>query len=187
MTMAMQTINPRDVQNLIDSGKAVELLDVRSPREFGDVHAASARSVPLDQLDPVKILAVRNGEPSQPLYIICATGGRGAKACQKFAAAGFEHAFNVEGGTSAWLAAGLPVVRGKKSMSLERQTRIAIGCIVLTGVILGFLVHPIFFGLSAFAGAGLIFAGITDICMLATLLARMPWNKTCAGGACCNA
>lgn len=185
MTMATQTIDPRDLQNLITSGKAVELIDVRSPREFGDVHAASARSVPLDELEPAKLLAARNGDSTNPLYIICASGGRAAKACQKFAAAGFENAVNVEGGTNAWLAAGLPVVRGKKSMSLERQARIGAGCIVLTGVILGFLVHPIFFGLSAFAGAGLIFAGITDICMLGMLLARMPWNKSC--GTCSNA
>lgn len=186
MTMATQTIDPRDVQNLIISGQTVELIDVRSPREFGDVHAASARSVPLDELEPATILAARSGDPSQPLYIICASGGRGAKACQKFAAAGFENAINIAGGTNAWLAAGLPVVRGKKSMSLERQTRIAIGCIVLTGVMLGWLIHPVFFGLSAFAGAGLIFAGITDICMLANLLARMPWNKSGAGNANCN-
>ena len=73
--------------------------------------------------------------------------------------------------------AGLPLVRGKQVISLERQVRIAAGSLVLTGVILGWFVHPIFFGLSAFVGAGLVFAGVTDTCGMGLLLARMPWNR----------
>jgi len=44
-------------------------------------------------------------------------------------------------------------------------------------VALGFLLHPAFFGLSAFVGAGLVFAGVTDTCGLAMLIARAPWNR----------
>jgi hypothetical protein len=44
-------------------------------------------------------------------------------------------------------------------------------------VLLGWLVNPVFFGLSGFVGAGLIFAGITDFCGMGLLLARMPWNN----------
>ena len=84
---------------------------------------------------------------------------------------------NVEGGTTACVEAGLPVVRGKKAISLERQVRIAAGLLVLLGVLLGFLVHPVLFGLSAFVGAGLVFAGVTDFCGMGMLLARMPWNQ----------
>ncbi|MGV2341462.1 MAG UNVERIFIED_CONTAM: hypothetical protein LVR18_48330 [Planctomycetaceae bacterium] len=47
----------------------------------------------------------------------------------------------------------------------------------LTGGVLGILVHPGFAGLSAFVGAGLMFAGITDTCGMALILARMPWNQ----------
>jgi hypothetical protein len=49
------------------------------------------------------------------------------------------------------------------------------------GVGLGLFVHPALFGLSAFIGGGLIFAGITDTCGMAMLLARLPWNR---GAAC---
>ncbi len=48
---------------------------------------------------------------------------------------------------------------------------------VATGVALGTFVHPGFYGLSAFVGCGLIFAGVTDWCGMGLLLARMPWNK----------
>ena len=83
----------------------------------------------------------------------------------------------VEGGTLACVESGLPVVRGMKAISLERQVRIASGLLVLLGALLGWLVHPAFIGLSAFIGAGLVFAGVTDTCGMGMLLARMPWNQ----------
>jgi hypothetical protein len=51
---------------------------------------------------------------------------------------------------------------------------------VLTGVVLGLFVSPGFFGLSAFVGAGLTFAGATGWCGMAKLLAVMPWNRAAA-------
>jgi rhodanese-related sulfurtransferase len=87
--------------------------------------------------------------------------------------------YNVEGGTAAWERAGLQVVRreGRRVISLERQVRIAAGSLVLIGVTLGWLVHPALFGLAAFVGLGLVFAGVTDWCGMGLLLARMPWNQ----------
>jgi rhodanese-related sulfurtransferase len=95
----------------------------------------------------------------------------------RLVAAGVANVVNIEGGTLAWEEAGLPVVRGQKMMSLERQVRIAAGALVLIGVILGWLVDPTFAGLAAFVGAGLVFAGLTDTCGMGMLLARMPWNR----------
>ena len=48
---------------------------------------------------------------------------------------------------------------------------------VLAGVLLGTFVHPGFYGLSGFIGAGLVFAGVTDWCGMGLLLARAPWNR----------
>ncbi len=45
------------------------------------------------------------------------------------------------------------------------------------GFILAWLVHPYFLALSAFVGAGLVFAGITDWCGMGLLLAKLPWNS----------
>jgi rhodanese-related sulfurtransferase len=174
--MPLKTISPSELKVLLDDGGTIDLVDVRTPLEYSEVHAQPARLISLDQLDPRAILQARNGK-DDPIYFICRSGSRGAKACEKFIAAGFDHVFNVEGGTLAWEQAGLPVVRGQKVISLERQVRIVAGALVLTGVILGWFVHPIFFGLSAFVGAGLIFAGVTDFCGMGLLLARMPWNR----------
>ncbi len=70
-----------------------------------------------------------------------------------------------------------PLERGTtKVISLERQVRIVAGSLVVIGVVLGYFVHPWFVGLSAFVGAGLVFAGITDFCGMGLLLAKFPWN-----------
>jgi rhodanese-related sulfurtransferase len=93
-----------------------------------------------------------------------------------FLAAGFTNIVNVDGGTLACVECGLPVIRGKKMVSLERQVRIVAGFLVLLAALLGWFVHPAFVFLAAFVGAGLIFAGVTDTCGMGLLLAKMPWN-----------
>lgn len=177
--MSVETITPKQLFDRIQSGASTELIDVRTPVEYREVHAAVARNIPLDQLDPIKLTASRS-DAAQPLYLICRSGGRGKQACEKFIAAGYPNVVNVDGGTLAWDQAGLPVVRGKKAISLERQVRIAAGSFVLIGVILAWQVHPYLIGLSAFVGAGLVFAGITDTCGMGMVLARMPWNQIAA-------
>ena len=71
--------------------------------------------------------------------------------------------------------------------ALTSQVRIAAGSLVLLGAVLGFFTHPYFIGLSAFVGAGLMFAGITDTCGMAMVLAKMPWNQVKDGESCCSA
>lgn len=174
--MSSPTITPRQLAELERSGKPVELIDVRTPAEFREVHVGFARNVPLDRLDPAHVAAGRNGS-EHPLYVICRSGNRAKQACEKIHTAGFTNVINVEGGTQAWDQAGLPVVRGQKTISLERQVRIAAGSLVFIGSVLGAFVSPYWIGLAAFVGAGLVFAGITDTCGMGMLLARMPWNQ----------
>ena len=175
--MSIAIINPQALAELSKEGKKIDLIDVRTPVEFREVHVESARNVPLDQLDPAALMQKRNGSANEPLYVICRSGSRGQQACEKFLKAGFSNVVNIEGGTMACIEAGLPVVRGKKGISLERQVRIAAGSLVLLGAILGWFVHPAFIGLSAFVGAGLLFSGLTDTCGMGMILARMPWNQ----------
>jgi rhodanese-related sulfurtransferase len=177
----IDTISPKELADKHRTGEPVDLIDVRTPVEFREVHVAFARNVPLDRLDPKELIAPCDGSSGRPLYFICRSGGRGRQACEKLAAAGCTHAVNVEGGTLACEAAGLPLVRGKKAVSLERQVRIAAGLLVLVGAALGYFVHPAWIALAAFVGAGLVFAGVTDRCGMAVLLGRMPWNRVGSG------
>ena len=153
---------------------SIPLIDVRTPAEFGSVHAEGAVNHPMESLDVERL---RFGKEDE-IQVICQSGGRSMKVCQKLEAAGYSNVVNVEGGTSAWQASGLPVVEGKKMMSLERQVRIAAGSLIVIGAAIGQFVHPGGFGLAAFVGAGLVFAGVTDTCGMGMLIARMPWNQS---------
>lgn len=168
-----KTITPAELAQCRAAGEQVRLIDVRTPVEYQEVHVEGAENIPLAQLAPEMFGEQKKGDP---VYMICRSGARGGQACQRLSTAGI-NAVNVAGGTAAWEAAGFPVMRsGAKSVSLERQVRIAAGLLVLTGILLGAIVHPAFYCVSAFVGAGLVFAGITDWCGMGLLLARMPWN-----------
>jgi len=169
--MNIKTITPQQLHELKATGQDVDLIDVRTPVEFREVHVAFARNVPLDRLDH------RQNGSSRPLYVICRSGSRGKQACERLLSFGVKDVVNVEGGMLAWEQAGLPVIRGKKAISLERQVRIAAGTLVLVGSALAAFVHPCWIGLAAFVGAGLVFAGVTDTCGMAMLLGKMPWNQ----------
>ena len=172
----MKTIAPIELQTLLAAEPNAPVLDVRTPVEFAEIHVPQARSVPLDGLNPTA-LADSGLRKDRPVYLLCRSGQRATKAAAKFASEGFAEPVVVEGGTLAWIEANLPVIRGKtKTISLERQVRIVAGSLVFIGVALGWFVHPGFFGLSAFVGAGLVFAGITDFCGMGLLLAKLPWN-----------
>jgi len=170
----MNTISPIELQNLLAAQPGLPLLDVRSPVEFAEVHVPQARNVPLDDLQPDQL----QFQKDQPVYLLCRSGQRAAKAADKFARQGYSQPVVVAGGTLAWIDARLPVTRGQsKVISLERQVRIAAGSLVCIGVLLGWFVHRGFFGLSAFVGAGLVFAGVTDFCGMGLLLLKLPWNR----------
>ncbi len=179
-----------------DSAGRLNILDVRTPIEFRELHAENARNVPLDVLDPHTFMRDRTAESSvgeanhasnsETVYVICKAGSRGAKACQKFLDAGYTNVVNIDGGTDAWAAAGLPVVRGKKAVSIERQVRIAAGLIVLVGASAAIVTQNAWLAaIPAFVGAGLMFAGITDSCAMGMLIAKMPWNRV-RDESCCN-
>src|SRR3954465_14775484 len=118
--MSVPTISPAGLAQRCQNGQSCDLIDVRTPLEFRDAHGEFARNVPVDQLDPESIMRARNGSSAEPLYVACQLGGRSHKAGEEFHKKGFLNVVKVEGGTQACLAAGLPVVHGKKAISLER-------------------------------------------------------------------
>jgi rhodanese-related sulfurtransferase len=103
----VKTITVTDLYRASLNGP-VDLIDVRTLEEFNGIRAAGARHVPLDTFDPAAVSRSRTTPPTDPLYLICAVGGRSAWACELMMAAGYDNVVNVEGGTQAWYLAGLP-------------------------------------------------------------------------------
>lgn len=149
-------------------------VDVRTPGEFSGARIEGSKNFPLGGLSG-RTEAVRELAGGRPIALVCRTGQRAEKAREELR---LENVCVLEGGLVAWERDGLPLHRGEGSgMSLERQVRIAAGSLVLLGIALSLIVHAGFLGLSAFVGAGLVFAGLTDTCGMGMLLARMPWNR----------
>jgi rhodanese-related sulfurtransferase len=178
--MSFESISVKAFNDRIQRDRNWILVDVRTPAEYSGVHVDGAKNLPSDRISVETVRRLQNAG-NETIYVVCQSGGRSRKACQQLGQAGLT-VINVEGGTTACVAAGLPVVRGKGVIGVDRQVRIAAGSLVLAGIGLGLWVHPAGFGLSAFVGAGLVFAGVTDTCGMAMILSAMPWNqvKVCA-------
>lgn len=146
------------------------------------MHLEPSVLLPLDEITRRRSELPRDRE----LVLVCRTGARARLAAAELA--GFRTRV-LEGGIAAWQEAGHPVVEGKSHMSLERQVRVAAGALACTGGALAVVVSPWFGLLPAFVGAGLVYAGITDRCGMAMLLAKLPYNRGAdgAGSATCAA
>jgi hypothetical protein len=96
----------------------------------------------------------------------------------------------VEGGIARWQKEKLAVIKGQGGLSLERQVRIIAGSLVIVGIIMAYLLHWGFIFISVFVGSGLLFAGLTDNCLMGMLLMKLPYNKklykTGLGGGTCS-
>jgi hypothetical protein len=78
-----------------------------------------------------------------------------------------------------WRAVGMPLAIAERCpWSMERQVRIVAGSLVLLTMLLAYLISRFFLIGTALIGAGLLFAGVSDICMMASLLGRLPWNRS---------
>ena len=179
MQTMIPTIEPTALHQVMARGNSSILLDVRSASEFADGHAEGAVNLPLEQADAggVKRLLGADAGSGHPLYLICASGRRAALAADNLRSQGLENLTLVDGGTQAWKTHRLPMRRESKLPSLERQTQIALGVVLLALLAKGSFLHPLFFGLTGLLGVGLIVAGLTAQCALTSLLARMPWNR----------
>lgn len=171
--MTLATLSPADTRAALDAG--ARLIDIRGADEHAWEHIPGATNVPLDRIGDLP-------RDDRPVVFHCKSGMRtAANAAQLGAAASGASAYILDGGIKAWRQAGHPVVADRSQpLEMMRQVQITAGALVLTGVLLGRFVAPGFFGLSAFVGAGLMFAGMTGWCGMANLLRIMPWNRRAA-------
>jgi rhodanese-related sulfurtransferase len=168
-----------ELKNCLQNG-ARNLIDVRDYAEFSGGRVKGAKLIPLGDLEKRYAEIDRDN----PTYLMCRSGKRASQAQAKLHALGFANVYNVSGGFEAWKSAGFEFEKDAKAVwSLERQVRFAAGLLVVLGLFLSWLIHPYLIALSAFVGAGLVFAAVTDTCTMAMILAKMPWNRN-SGVAC---
>ncbi len=169
----MQRIAVSELKQKISQGERLQLIDVRSSGEFSAGHIPQAVNMPMEQVEA----RLDDLQKAAPVVLICQSGNRASMTCE-FLLPYRDDVMVLEGGTSAWIEEGLPVIGSTASRwSLERQVRLVAGALVLTGAILSLTVNQAWVYLSLCVGAGLVFAGLTNICGMAAVFALMPWNK----------
>lgn len=176
MTSRLTPLAPAEVAARLEAGRAV-LVDIREADEFARAHVKGALARPLSAFESAHLQV----HPGRDVVFTCRTGMRTGANCDRLAASVEGDAFVLEGGLDGWRKAGLAVEENASApLEMMRQVQIVAGSLVLTGVVLGFAIHPAFFGLSAFVGAGLTLAGATGFCGMARILALAPWNRRTA-------
>jgi rhodanese-related sulfurtransferase len=169
-----------------ESTDNLQIIDLRTHVEVNTERLDVSVNFPVQQLQAAELksyLQQQNHKSSQPIYLLCASGQRAVQASNQLQGQIESQLVIIDGGLNALKLLGMSVIKGNSTViSLERQVRIASGTLVVSGVFSGLLVHPWFYGLAAFVGAGLVFAGVTNSCGMGMLLAKMPWNKQVVTG-----
>ncbi len=195
--ISAEELKQRDLQDGI-------IVDVRSGMEHDEQRLTCPHvHVPLDWLNPSQFMQEQGKSTESAVYILCRSGGRAAKAAEKFADAGYNNVYVITGGILACAAGGHATEGGQQAsadastapavtkapllapvrwpLSIDQQVRVAAGAVVVLGTFLGLTSSGFFTFLTMLAGAALAYSGLTGDCRLAMLLSKAPWNKGTAG------
>ncbi len=172
------------------------LVDVREQREFDAAHIPGAVLVPLSSFE-----AGRVPESSgKHLVVHCQSGFRANDAARRLLKSGLDTVWCFEGGMGEWASAGYATegAQGRPErteeatccappagvassttggLSVQRQTQLVVGTMVLVITLLAQLVNPKLGWLGMVPALGLINAGATGLCPLALAIAKAPWNR----------
>ena len=97
-------ISVTEAKKALEDKKDAQFIDVRTIEEYAGSHAVGAKNLPLDKLDA----ELAKLDKDKPVYVICETGRRSQKGSEILQKAGFKDIYNIKGGTSEWISAGLP-------------------------------------------------------------------------------
>lgn len=166
-------IGAAELKAMMDAGEA-HVFDVREPSEHARARIPDTTLAPLSTLRADQIKAAQG----KRAVLYCASGNRTRHAAKMLLEAGHAEAIHLKGGIAAWKQAGFPLAADSKApLPIQRQVQLIAGLLVVAGAGLAYAVHPAWAGLAAFAGAGVLLAGLTGRCGLANCLAKLPHNK----------
>ncbi|HUS06476.1 MAG TPA: rhodanese-like domain-containing protein [Bryobacteraceae bacterium] len=165
----LKLISPEEART-----SGLEAVDVREFPEFAAGAIRGSRIVPLATLSE----KAASWDRKEPLLLVCRSGRRAMQGAETLERLGFQDLQVLDGGIDAWSKAGLPLqTLTKRPWSLERQVRVIAGALVFVFTVLGLTVSQWFNAATIFVGSGLVFAGVSDVCLMATVLGKAPWNR----------
>ena len=105
--MPISQWSPLQLQQSLQAGQNLLLLDVREDNEFAYAHLAGSHHIPLGQL-PQRLDDL---DQQQEIVVICHHGVRSQQACVFLQQAGFSRLYNLQGGIDAWSVVCDPSIR----------------------------------------------------------------------------
>lgn len=173
-TINAATISAAGLRDRLGNHDKVRLLDVRTPGEFAAARIQDSHNIPLGDL-AAHATALTTGTVTD-LIVVCQSGARATQAADQLRAAGHDRVAVLTGGLAAWERSGGAVEGGGPAWTIERQVRLVAGSLVASGV-LASLRFPKAKFLSGAVGGGLVFAALSNTCLMGTLLAKLPHNR----------
>ena len=172
---AADVIDADQLRAMLRESPNTRILDVRTGGEFDSVHIPGAYNVPLDTLgEHVRDLA----DVEHPVVLVCKSGARAGQASAALSGAGKERLHILAGGMEAWEATGGEVRRGEnQKWAMDRQVRLVAGSLSLLGIVSSVFV-PKTKWLAGGVAAGLTYSAISNTCAMASVLAKLPYNKS---------
>ena len=179
--MSIKNISVLELHAMASQGKDLVIIDVRTRSEYNRGHIPAALNLQGAQLRS----HLSELPPTTKVAIVCHSGGRSRRACEVLLGE-FHNLLNVDGGTAAWIYAGLPIEKEKRNMhqtldsKLRRQTHLVAGLMLTTALVMGFTGNPTWFYLACLPAFGLMLDAITGICPMTLILRKAPWNSGAA-------
>jgi len=167
-------VDAQTVAALLEQNAPLHIIDVRTPAEFESVHIPGSYNVLLDAL-PEHRAELRDALRA-PAVLVCRSGARARQAEGVLRAAALHQIHVLDGGITAWEAAGQDIRRGKERWTLERQGRGVAGSLVLLGVLGGLRAWKPLTYLAA-VGTGLTYSAVSDRCAMGMILSTLPYNQ----------
>ena len=158
------------------SGHSPVYIDVRTRKEFDTVHIAGSRNFPLSELSQ-QIEELRKLAQESPLVFVCRTHNRAKRGMGYLHEQGITNCDVLEGGITQWIYEEKPVIRGNSTIAPEGQVGALAGALIVCGVSLAVLVSDWFLLLPTVVGFGLIYAGLTDTCLMDRWLSKLPGDQ----------
>jgi rhodanese-related sulfurtransferase len=95
----IKLVTAEEMISILES-EDVQVIDVRTPEEYGEVHISNAQNI--DYFSPTFEEDITKLDKEKPVILYCKGGTRSAKCAKKMEEAGFEKIYDLEGGLSRW-------------------------------------------------------------------------------------
>jgi len=99
-TSEIELISPQQVYDAVNSNSTLQLVDVRTKKEFIQSHIKGAQNICItdgDFKNKIKTL-----DKNKPIYVYCQVGARSAFAAKKLRKMGFKKIYDMDGGMILW-------------------------------------------------------------------------------------